>query len=122
MIELNENSYIVGIWYSENPGSGNWLCCVIADPDKKGFFKGWSRTRITNDDKIFDSTDEKRWLNFDSKEGQTEDQMIETINVLHHASAMAYNFLDKIMVKGDLKKLMKLSKDHHWMHMKEVKK
>jgi hypothetical protein len=52
-IELDEKSYIVGMWFSSCSKTGNdVLMCVIAHPKKKGLFKGWSRTRYCTSPEI----------------------------------------------------------------------
>jgi hypothetical protein len=120
-IELDEKSYIVGIWFSSCSETGNdVLMCVIAHPEKKGFFKGWSRTRYCNSPEIFNNDDKKNWYSFISREGQTEEYMIETMDTLHQASRMAYDYLDKIIVRGSLEKLMEMAPKHHWMNMQQV--
>lgn len=121
MIELDDKSYIVGMWFSEDPITGdNWMACVIADPEKKGYFKGWARTRFIKDNKIFDSDDEKRWQSFESRSGQTENYMINTMSEIQASASIVFKKIDKIIVKGNLKKLMKLSKNHPWMNIKCV--
>lgn len=122
MIELDEKSYIVGMWFSNNPVTNNdWMSCVIADPKKKGFFKGWSRFRTAKDSKIWDSEDEKKWYTFTSQEGQDEDYMIKTMNETQAHLSKAFKDMDKIIVKGGLKKMIKLSDGHPWLNMKQVK-
>lgn len=122
MIELDDKSYIVGMWFSHNPVTNNdWMACVIRDPENPKQWKGWSRFRTTKDAKIWNSEDEKRWTSFRSGEGQTEEHMIQTLNETQEHLKCAYGITDKIIVKGTLKKLMKLSKGHDWLNMKQVK-
>jgi hypothetical protein len=119
MIKLDDNSYIVGIWFSEDPETGhNWMATVIADPNKSGFFKIYSRTRYHKDNKIFDSNDEKNWINASSKEGQTEDQIINITNHLQSLLRVFYKNLDKLIVQGNLEKLIDLSFSKPWLNFK----
>jgi hypothetical protein len=121
-IELNDESYIVGMWFSSCPKTHNdWMACVIADPDRPGCFKGWSRFRITKDDKIWDSEDEKKWTYFSSAPENTEEDMIAIMRGLQNSLASGYPDKDKIIVKGDMKKLFRLSKGHSWLNLKEAK-
>ncbi len=121
MIELDDKSYIVGMWFSSNPVTNNdWMACVIADPDRPGCFKGWSRFRKTKDDKIWDSKDEKTWTQFQSAEGHDEDFMIKTMREMQQTLKGQFKDIDKIIVKGNLKKMMRLSKGHPWLNMKQA--
>lgn len=122
MIELDDKSYIVGMWFSSNPVTNNdWMACVIADPERPGAFKGWSRFRTRKDDKIWDSEDEKRWTIIQSAEGHDEQFMIKTMREMQETLKCAFPDIDKIIVKGNLKKLMRLSDGHDWLNMKQVK-
>ncbi len=121
MIELDDKSYIVGMWFSSNPKTNNdWMSCIIADPNRPGFFKGWSRFRTTKDAKIWDSEDTKKWTQFASQEGHTEEFMIETMNATQQTLKVAYQVTDKIIVKGSLKDMIKLSKGKDWLNIKQV--
>lgn len=122
MIELDEKSYIVGMWFSSNPVTHNdWMSCIVRDPKDPTRFKGWSRFRTTKDAKIWNSEDEKKWTQFASQEGHTEQYMIDTMNATQEHLKAAYKDTDKIIVKGGLKKLMKSSEGHDWLNMKQVK-
>lgn len=119
-IELDDKSYIVGMWFSSNPKTHNdWMACVIGDPDRPGCFKGWSRFRITKDSKIFDNEDEKKWTYFSSAPHNTEQEMIDIMRGMQKALACEYPDMDKIIVKGDFMKLRRLSKGHDWLNIKQ---
>lgn len=121
MIELDENSYIVGMWFSSNPETNNdWMACVVRDPEDSRFFKGWSRFRITKDEKIWDSEDEKKWTYFKSSDTNTEDEMISILDGMQKAIQTGYPDIDKIIVKGGMKKLFELSDGHPWLNIKEA--
>ncbi len=122
MIELDDNSYIIGVWFSSNPVTGNnWLAAVVRDPENPQKYKGWSRFRYIRDTKVFDSDDEKSWTTFYSQEGQTEDDMIDFMDKAQIEIEQGYPDKDKIIVLGSLKELMELSKDKEWMFMKTKK-
>ncbi len=119
-IQLDEESYIVGMWFSSDPFTNNdWLACVLRDTENPNRFIGWSRFRYTRDAKIFDSEDKKSWTNFSSAEGATENQMIGYLGIMQRGIQEGYPDMDEIIVKGDLKKLMELGKDKPWMNIKE---
>lgn len=119
MIKLDENSYMVGIWFASSTKTGNdWMAYLIADPENKGLFKIYMRTRYKKDEKIFDSKDEKSWMIATSKEGDDEEFMINMLDTMHQASRMAYDELDKIIIKGDVVKMMEMAKDKDWIHLK----
>jgi hypothetical protein len=120
MIELNDKSYIVGIWYSSCPKTyNNWLACAIKDPENPNRYKIWSRFRYAKGDKIFDGEDEKSWTTLYTKENIQESNVIDNLNEGQLAIKEGYPEMDRIIVKGELKKLVKLSKDKEWMHMRE---
>lgn len=121
-IELDNNSYIVGMWFSSDPKTNNdWLACVIKDPENPLKYKGWSRFRYTKDEKIFDSEDEKSWTQFSSQEGHTEQAMIDFMEMSQKVIETGYPDKDHIIVKGNLEKLIELSKTKPWMNIKHVK-
>jgi hypothetical protein len=119
MIELNDESYIVGIWFSSDPVSNNnWMSGFIKDPDNLKRYKGWSRFRYNKDDKVFDSEDDKIWADLTAHEDQNEDDIINTMRLAQLELKSAYPDTDEIIVKGRLKKLMKLARGKSWMNMK----
>ena len=121
-IELDDKSYIIGMWFSSDPKTNNdWLGCVIKDPDNPLKYKGWSRFRYTKDSKIFDNDDEKSWTTFTSQEGQTEKALIDYMEAAQMVIAPGYPVKDHLMVRGTLKDLIKLSKSKDWLNMKQVK-
>lgn len=118
-IELNDESYILGMWFSFDPLTENsWLGCVIKDPTNPKRFKGWSRFRYKKDKKIFDSDDSKNWHTFTSDENTHEDFIIKTMEAIQNRISIKYPEKDFIRVNGDLKKLISLSKDKDWLHFK----
>ncbi len=120
-IELNENSYIVGMWFSSNPVSNNnWMACVIRDPDNPKCFKGWSRFRYVEDSNIFDSDDYKSWTYLQSGEDATEESMIRSMEMVQDFIEDGYPDKDSVLVKGGMEKFFELAKDKPWMHMKQV--
>lgn len=121
-IELDEKSYIIGMWFSSDPvTSNNWLACAIRDQGNPLAFKGSYRFRYVKDDKIFDGEDEKSWYSFSLPQGVTEESIIETMDLAQAEIESGYPEKDKVIVKGNLKLLMELAKDKEWMHIKMVK-
>lgn len=119
MIKLDEESYIVGIWFSSSSTTNNdWMACVVADPENKGRFNIYTRSRYGKDDKIFDSDDTKSWYLHKSSEGQDEDYLIDIVNKLQDMSKIAYDELDKVIVKGSVEKLLEMADAHPWLHLK----
>jgi hypothetical protein len=121
MIELTESTYIVGFWFASDPRTGNdWMACVIAHPEKKNHYKGWYRFRYRKDDRIFDNEDEKKWATFESKEEQTEKEVILNIDMAMEGISVRYKDVDKLMVQGNLDKFIKLSDTKKWLNLKVV--
>jgi len=122
MIELDDESYIVGFWFSSNPLSlDSWLACVIRDPDNPTKYKGFYRFRYKIDDKVFDSSDEKKFVDFTSEGNKTDEDMIQLFDNVQASLEFVYTEKDRIIVKGDLEKLLSLSKDKYWMHIRSEK-
>jgi hypothetical protein len=120
-IEIDKDSYIVGMWFSNDPESNNdWLGCVIRHPDNPKQFKGWSRFRYVKYTSIFDSKDEKSWTTLTSAEGATEESMIRSMESVQKLLEPGYPDKDCMMVHGSLDKFMKLAKDKPWMNIQQV--
>lgn len=121
-IELDDKSYILGMWFSSNPkNNDDWLGCVIRDPDKPGCFKGWSRFRYAKGPGIWNNDDEKSWTTFYSREGDTEQTMIDFMNLAQKNIEPGFPTIDCLMVHGSLKELVALSGTKDWLNMKKVK-
>lgn len=121
MIELLQDDYIVGFWYSNCPKTeNNWLCCVKRNRENKMRYEGTYRFRYKRDDKVFDSSDEKSWMSFESKEDQTEQEMIASIDEIQKNMRFLYPDMDFLLVQGDLALFMEKSKTKDWMHIKQV--
>lgn len=121
-IELNQDSYIVGMWFSSSPVTHNdWMSCIIRDPENPKCFKGWSRFRYVEDAKIFDSDDRKSWTYLQSGEDATEEAMIHSMQMAQNLIEEGYPDKDCIIVKGGMDKFFELAKDKPWMNIKQVK-
>ena len=120
-IELNEDSYIVGMWFSSNPKTNNdWMACIIRDPENPKCFKGWSRFRYTKDSKIFDSDDEKSWTYLQSGENATEEEMIASMVAAQNLIEPGYPDKDCMIVKGGMAEFFQLANGKSWMNVKQV--
>ena len=121
-IELDENIYIVGMWFSSDPISGNdWLATIIRDPDHPTRYKGSYRFRYIKDDKIFDSEDEKSWTDFTCEDNIPETQIIEGMAYLQEAISAGYPDMDKIIVQDGIDKFFELAEGKPWMNIKQEK-
>ncbi len=119
-IELDKNSYVVGIWFSSDPDTGNdWLGCVFRDPEQPERFKFTSRFRYKKDDGIFESEDEKRWMSFISSPGISEDDAIESMTKIQNKISEGYPDIDSVIIKGGLDKFFELTKDKPWIFKRE---
>lgn len=121
MIELDDKSYIVGVWFSSCPITGNnWLACAIKDPENPTEFKAWSRFRYVKDDKVFDGNDEKSWTTL-TAEDKSEKEFIMMFDMVQAGIEEGYPDKDRVIVQGGIDKMVKLTKDKAWMHMKVEK-
>ena len=111
MIELNNESYIVGIWFACNEKTqDNWLGCVIRDPDNPKKYKIWDRLKFSNGY-------EKKW---GSLVLESESMAINFMEDIQNEMRSVFPETDSIIVKGHLKKLIELSKNKQWFQMKMV--
>lgn len=119
MIEFTEGAYIVGMWYADDPETNdNWMCCVQRDPENPKRFKGDYRFRYSKGEKIWDSDDKKSWWKFETKEGDSEQDVIDAVNKLQSHIALKFSEIDYLEIKGDLSKFLELAKTKAWLHMK----
>lgn len=124
MIELNEESYILGVWFGECQKTlNNWMCIWIKIPGSINKFEGHYRHCYKKDNLIWDSKDEKLWCKISNtkQEEEDEEKIISKMNDIHETIKTMYPCVDKIIVKGDFYKFMEMSKDKIWLHIKEVK-
>jgi len=69
----------------------------------------------------WDEKDEKRRIAFRSPVGESEEKIMETINIIFDAIKLRYTaYNDYFMVRGDTKKFIELSKNKDYMNMKMV--
>lgn len=121
-IELDDKSYIVGMWFSSTPESNDdWLGCAIIDPENPRKFKIWTRFRKANSGEVWDNDDEKRWTIFTSAEDLPEEEVIKLMESAQQVIEEGFPDKDCLMVRGGLAKLMELSDSKHWLNMKQVK-
>lgn len=119
-MQLNENTYLIGIWFSSNPSTlDSWLGYAIRDPDNPDKYKIFYRFRHKKDGQIFDSQDEKYHYGFLSNDGQSEDDIINLIDQIQSSIELAYPEKDKVIIKGDVVKMFSLCKDKSWFHIKQ---
>lgn len=79
MIDLNENTYCLGLWYLEGDGK-DWLAAVTRDGDGPMTLR--YRFRYYVDDKAFDSNDRKNWYKATCPPHLTEDEIVASIDAL----------------------------------------
>jgi hypothetical protein len=117
IMQLKKENYILGVWYAEKHGLGNWICTVKkgAEPNS---WEGEYRFRYYKDGSIFDSKDERSFQCFMTKD-LTEEQMKKKIEAVFEVIKMKYNdFDDYLDVRGDFMKMVEVSKNTTWMHIK----
>ena len=121
-IELDENSYIVGMWFSSTPKSHNdWLGCAIIDPENPLRYKGWSRFRHANSGEILDNDDDKCWTTYISHEGLSEEDVIRFMELAQNEIIEGFPDKDCLIVRGNLERLIELSDSKPWLNMKQVR-
>lgn len=98
MIELNENTHCLGIWFLDVPSEGfNVLATVTKQPGES--YKGLVRFRYKRDDKAFDSADEKSGYIIDSESEERSAGMevrraiVKGLRAIHAKAGGSYNFL-----------------------------
>lgn len=119
-MELNDNTYLIGIWFSSNPHTlDSWLCHAIKDPDNPDKYKVFYRFRYKKDDKIFNSEDEKNHYEFGFNDTQSEDYIIDFIDKIQSLIEPGYPEKDKIIIKGNVDKMFSLCKDKPWFNIRK---
>jgi len=130
MNELDKDTYILGMWLiiGRIDGFVHMDHLFSITRDKTDFFKWdiFSRTRIYKDDKMFDSDDIKKGVNF-SVSGTEDDIMSQLLININEAKDMMQQGgiepeLKSILIKGNVDKLIELSKDCDFIHTKVLEK
>jgi hypothetical protein len=122
MIELTDNGYILGIWFSASKSGNDWMCIAQKDSlDDKWKIKYRWRTRM---DEILGqgSNDKKSWRSLIAKGVMTEDQIIHLLNEMQDSIEDGYPEKDHVLIQGNPQKfieIMKASKKP-WLHIEEV--
>lgn len=97
-----ENNYMVGMWLAAAPkGAMNWLATVTRAPNGDYIIK--TRLRLENDDRIFDSQDDKLWRNYmvPAAARKSEDEIIK--QVIDHRAGVTERLsaVHKMLSSGD---------------------
>jgi hypothetical protein len=117
IMQLKKENYILGVWYAEKHGLGNWICTVKkgAEPNS---WEGEYRFRYYRDTSIFESKDERNFYNFTVCD-LTEEQMKKKTDLFFEEIKKKYSsFNDYLEVRGDVTKMVEVSKNTSWMHIK----
>ena len=116
-IQFTEKSYILGLWYQEtDDGLVNYLTAFWKEDGK---WMGMGRKRIVRDERIFDGQDEKTWQKLTPKNADiTENEIIEIMDETRDAAIICGLKTDQLLIQGDVKKFLELSKTKPWCHMK----
>jgi hypothetical protein len=118
-MKIDQDDYIIGIWFGELNGVHNVMSTVKRSKEPGYDWFGEARLRMFNDDKIDDSTDTKSFWELRIKD-QTEEQVIAKMNELFTAMKEK-NFVDYyeyIPVNGDGEKFMFIVAMQPWSHIK----
>lgn len=119
-MELNDGDYILGTWFAEQMGFGNFIATVKRGKDGK--WEGEYRFRYYVDDKQFDSQDKKRFYRFTAD--CSEEKMLELMReVFEFVKPMYPNGpYDEMIVQGSADKFMELAQDRPWFNISKEKK
>jgi len=113
MIELDENDYIIGVWFSSCPTTGNnWMLFIKLNKENPKRYLGAYRIHCLK-------TGDKFWVDIENTNDRTEDEMIEQADEIQRASACVFPEVDRIIVQGNVKKFLELAKETEWLGIKE---
>lgn len=120
MIEFKEGNYILGMWFAADKKGNDWMMCIQRKNDEPEKWFGDFRFRKRMDEYTWNSKDEKTWYSMKDCE-KTEDEMIAYIDgYVRNVIATRFTNTDKLMIQGDLKKFMEVSKTagKDWLQMR----
>lgn len=119
MIELTEDSYIVGFWFSSDEDGNDWLCCIIKRKGESEW-KGWFRTRERKDDKFANSDDVKRWVKFtmDANE-ESEDEVIKVGDRMQALASELFPFPERVLIHGGIQEMIEKTKNVDWFQTRQ---
>lgn len=130
-IQLQDNDYILGIWFSESKNFGN-IMVIMKKGDHDKTWEGQVRIRYYSGKSSdpFDGEDGKSFYNFSYK-NSTESETIEkieefikdfTLNDSFGAlKSLEYPFIsDRVIVQGNLDIMMDKVKNKDWFHLKKI--
>lgn len=102
-MEINEQDYILGVWYGEKPKLGNLLMTVKKQGDK---WYSEARFRFYFDDVAFNSGDKKVFYSkeIEGTEQEVQNQINEEMNFAKERGVI--DSIEYVEIKGDVHKLM----------------
>jgi hypothetical protein len=115
MIELNESSYVLGLWFIQWDEC-NWMCCAYRDGDEADW-KIRYRFRYFADDRVFDSDDRRSWYGVTVSSRVLESEMAQKMEAFALLVSIARNApIERLIVHGSINKLTELARDSPWFH------
>lgn len=118
-MEFDETDYVLGTWFAEKRGYGNYMMTVKRTKD--GTWKGEYRFRYYVDDKVFGSKDRKSVYEITIDKKTKEEDIVKKMNMLFEAIKVHYTDIHEyIEVKGNVDKFMFLLGMRDWAQIKQL--
>lgn len=122
MIEINEKTFIIGVWQLGFRGGpdhrpGNWLA-FLSVPEPGANISLVYRFRYYEDDKIFDSEDERSWYKAEISSKVPHLEVIDKVRQLAaqlQAALPGSSNLNERLINGGMDALM--TANIPWMHL-----
>lgn len=130
-LQLQDNDYILGIWFSESKNFGN-IMVIMKKGDNDKTWEGHVRIRYysSKSSDPFNGEDEKSFYGISFKDA-IESEMIEKIeefiknftcnDLFGELKSLDHPFIsDRVIVQGNLDIMMDKVKDKDWFHLKKL--
>jgi len=120
MIEFNEDTYCLGIWYLQGHRS-DWLAAVTRDGNGPLVLR--YRFRRYRDGKAFDSDDEKSWWQATCPNGGSEDEIIRVVDgIMNDLIAKGFSVGEpwRAIVRGGAEVALQQLQQAPFIHLRRV--
>lgn len=118
-MELEKGDYILGYWIASDKDNNNWYMMVLKRNNK------WHTEytfRYHKDEDTWSGKDEKNVYKWEIDGNKSDEEILLNINVLFNNIKERFNdFNDFFLVKGGIKKFLKMAKTKHYLHLKVEK-
>ena len=118
VLEICDETEVATMWFVDWEGA-DWLGCVFRPPGEPWRAVYRFRYHDADEDRVFDSKDEKSWYRFDLPEDRSVDDLVDMLATVADATRMRCGgHHDRIVVNGMGPALLDERRKRPWFHMK----